>query len=108
MHTEGDDPMDPTERGAATARRGAVVHSGGDEVDGSDAPPLAPDVLSALEALPPVLTIDELAPVLRIGRKLAYAAVKSGEIPGGRRIGGRVRIYRDAVVEWLRTGKHRR
>jgi excisionase family DNA binding protein len=44
---------------------------------------------------PPVLTVEELAAMLRIERKTAYAAIRRGEIPGTRRIGGVIRISRE-------------
>lgn len=49
-----------------------------------------------------VLTVDELASLLRVNRDTAYRAVRAGEIPGVRRIGKTIRISRDAVLEWLR------
>jgi excisionase family DNA binding protein len=54
------------------------------------------------DALPPVMTVDELARLLRVNRKTAYDALARGEIPGARRIGRTYRISRDAVLEWLR------
>jgi excisionase family DNA binding protein len=50
---------------------------------------------------PPVLTVEELAALLRIERKTAYAAIRRGEIPGARRIGGVIRISRERVLAWL-------
>jgi excisionase family DNA binding protein len=50
---------------------------------------------------PPVLTVEELAAMLRIERKTAYAAIRRGEIPGARRIGGVIRISRERVLAWL-------
>jgi excisionase family DNA binding protein len=55
-------------------------------------------------ALPEVLTVDELAALLRVERKTVYAAIARGEIPGARRIGARLRISRDAVLRWLADG----
>lgn len=56
---------------------------------------------------PTVLTVDELAALLRIERKTAYSAIARGDIPGARRIGGVIRISRAAVLEWLALGQGR-
>ena len=56
---------------------------------------------NARSAVPAVLTVDELATLLRVDRKSAYAAISRGEIPGARRIGRAIRISRDAVLAWL-------
>jgi hypothetical protein len=42
------------------------------------------EVLGALEGYPPLLTIDEAAEVLRIGRSLAYAMAHHYESSDGR------------------------
>ncbi len=55
--------------------------------------------------LPSVLTVDELATLLRVNRKTVYEALSRGEIPGARRIGGRYRILRDAVIDWLASSQ---
>jgi excisionase family DNA binding protein len=57
--------------------------------------------------LPEVLTADELARLLRVDRKTAYAAIANGTIPGARRLGRTIRISRDAVLEWLREAQGR-
>ena len=57
--------------------------------------------------LPSVLTVDELATLLRINRKTVYSAIRAGEIPGVRRLGGTIRIHRDAVLAWLARGQGR-
>jgi excisionase family DNA binding protein len=53
---------------------------------------------------PAVLTVDELASMLRVNRKTLYASFRAGEIPGGRRIGAAIRFSRDAVLRWLAEG----
>ncbi|MBK8999624.1 MAG: helix-turn-helix domain-containing protein [Myxococcales bacterium] len=58
-------------------------------------------------AFPAVLTVDELAALLRVNRKTAYAAIKAGEIPGVRHIGGVIRAHRDTVLAWLQEGQAR-
>jgi excisionase family DNA binding protein len=52
----------------------------------------------------PVLTVEELAVLLRINRKTAYSAVRAGEIPGVRKVGGVIRVHRDTVLAWLAQG----
>lgn len=53
----------------------------------------------------PVMTVDELAALLRVNRKSVYEAIARGEIPGIRRIGRTVRASREAVLAWLREGR---
>jgi excisionase family DNA binding protein len=54
-----------------------------------------------------VLTVDELAALLRVDRKSAYAAIERREIPGVRQIGRAYRVSRAAVVAWLAEGQGR-
>lgn len=53
------------------------------------------------DELPAVLTVDELASLLRLNRKTVYESIQKGEIPGARRLGRTIRISRDAVLVWL-------
>jgi excisionase family DNA binding protein len=53
------------------------------------------------------MTVDELAELLRVERKTAYAAIANGEIPGVRRVGRSIRIFRQAVLYWLASGQGR-
>jgi excisionase family DNA binding protein len=53
------------------------------------------------QALPEVLTVDEVAELLRVNRKTVYAAIQRREFPGARRIGATIRVSRDAVLTWL-------
>lgn len=55
--------------------------------------------------IPEILTVDELALLLRVDRKSAYAAIKRGEIPGVRKIGKTIRVSRATVVSWLADGQ---
>lgn len=48
-----------------------------------------------------VLTVDELAVLLRLERKTVYRAIQRGEIPGARRVGRSIRVSRAAVLAWL-------
>jgi excisionase family DNA binding protein len=54
--------------------------------------------------LPPVLTVEEVADLMRIDRKTAYAAIASGGVPGVRRIGRCIRVSRDVLLRWLAEG----
>ena len=47
-----------------------------------------------------VLTVDEAAEFLRIGRNALYEAVGRNEVPH-RRIGKNIRLSRAALVRWL-------
>jgi excisionase family DNA binding protein len=55
-------------------------------------------------ALPSVLTVEEVADLMRIDRKTAYAAIACGEVPGVRRIGRCIRVSRDVLLRWLELG----
>jgi excisionase family DNA binding protein len=50
-----------------------------------------------------VLTVEETARMLRIGRSAAYAAVHAGEIPAIR-VGRKLRVPRRALEEMLSNG----
>ena len=63
---------------------------------------LAPNLFEA-----EVMIVDELACLLRVERKTAYAAIQRGEIPGVRHVGRSIRISRRAVLDWLRDGQGR-
>jgi len=54
----------------------------------------------SVEELPLVLTVEELMPVLCIGRNTAYDLVRSGQIQS-LRIGHQIRIPREALIEFI-------
>ena len=56
------------------------------------------------EELPEILTVDELARLLRLNRKTVYEAIAAGENPGVRKIGRSYRISRTKVLAWLAEG----
>jgi excisionase family DNA binding protein len=58
----------------------------------------------AAATLPSVLTVDEVADLMRIDRKTAYAAIAAGGVPGVRRIGRCIRVSRDVLLRWLAEG----
>ena len=52
--------------------------------------------------LPPLLTADDMASLLRISRASLYAMRSRGELPGVLYVGHRLRFRRDEVLEWIR------
>ena len=59
-------------------------------------------MLGAHDDLPLFLTADEAADLLRTSRKGIYAMVERGFLPGVTRLGRRVLIRRDDLLDWLR------
>lgn len=60
----------------------------------------AVDPVTTLTDLPLMLTVEETARVLRIGRNRAYEAVGDGSIPS-MRIGRKIRVPRKALAECI-------
>ena len=58
----------------------------------------------AVDNLPRVLTVPEMAKVLRIGRGSAYELVRIGAVPSIR-VGRLVRIPRDGLLAWMESEK---
>ena len=54
-----------------------------------------------LHDLPMTLWVEDLMPLLGIGRNTAYELIRSGQIRSVR-IGRQIRIPRDALLEFLR------
>ena len=54
-----------------------------------------------LQDLPMTLRVEELMPILGIGRNTAYELIRSGQIRSIR-IGRQICIPRDALLEFLR------
>ena len=52
-------------------------------------------------SLPPLLTSNEVANLLRTSRKAVYALVERRQIPGVIRLGRRVLFRQDALIDWL-------
>jgi excisionase family DNA binding protein len=52
--------------------------------------------------VPALLTPDEVAASLRTSRKAIYAMIERGQLPGIVRIGRRVLVRQDALLDWLR------
>ena len=51
--------------------------------------------------LPPLLTVDEAAALLRTTRKAIYARAERGQLPGVLRDGRRLLIVRDVLLQYL-------
>ena len=54
----------------------------------------------SLDELPLALRVEDLMPILGIGRNTAYELVRSGQIRSIK-VGRQIRVPRDAVVEFL-------
>ena len=50
--------------------------------------------------IPLIMTVEDLMPILLIGRNTAYDLVRSGEIQSIR-VGRQIRISRDALIAFL-------
>ena len=50
---------------------------------------------------PEVLTVTEVAVLLRISRASAYRAVRRRDIPGVVQVGKAVRVHRRTLIAWL-------
>ena len=55
---------------------------------------------NSIDELPLVLRVEDLMPILDIGRNTAYELVRSGRIRSVK-VGRQIRVPRDAVVEFL-------
>ncbi len=51
--------------------------------------------------LPHLLTLAEVADLLRTSPKATYAMIARGQLPGVVRIGRRVLVHADELVDWL-------
>lgn len=53
-----------------------------------------------LDNCPALLTVPELATVLRVGRNTAYRLIDDGTIPAIK-IGRQIRVYREDVIRYV-------
>lgn len=51
-----------------------------------------------------LMTVDELAVLLRLNRDTTYKAVADRQIPGVHRIGRTIRISRRSILDWIDGG----
>ncbi|MBE6910356.1 MAG: helix-turn-helix domain-containing protein [Ruminococcaceae bacterium] len=56
----------------------------------------------SLDDLPLALKVENLMPILGVGRNTAYELVRSGQIRSVK-VGRQIRVPRDAVVDFLGT-----
>lgn len=54
--------------------------------------------------LPLIMRVEDLMPILRIGRNTAYMLVRCGKIRSIR-VGRNIRIPRDAIIDYLTQAK---
>ena len=65
--------------------------------------PPRPTVLGMNETgAPEVLTVDDVADLLRVDRKTVYEAIRQKQIPGVVHIGRAIRVHRATLEAWLR------
>jgi len=57
--------------------------------------------MSALESLPLLLTVAETATLLRTSPKAVYAMIERGLLPGVTRLGRRVLVRSDTLLDFL-------
>ena len=54
-----------------------------------------------IRTLPQLLTTTEVADLLRTSQKATYAMIARGQLPGVIRIGRRVLVRADVLLDWL-------
>jgi len=54
-----------------------------------------------IDTWPPLLTIAEVASLLRTSRKAVYSMAERAQLPGVTRIGRRLLVRRDDLLSWL-------
>jgi excisionase family DNA binding protein len=57
--------------------------------------------VNPLNTLPVLLTVDDVADLLRTTRKAVYVMIERGQLPGVTRLGRRVLLRSDRLLEWL-------
>jgi excisionase family DNA binding protein len=57
--------------------------------------------VNLLKGLPVLLTVDDAADLLRTTRKAVYVMIERGQLPGVTRLGRRVLLRSDRLLEWL-------
>ena len=57
--------------------------------------------MTQFDDLPPLLTVDDAASLLRTTRKAVYVMIERGLLPGVTRLGRRVLVRSDRLLKWL-------
>lgn len=50
------------------------------------------------------LTLDEVASILRIGKRTAYELARTGRLGGAAKVGGSWRVLKEEFDKWVRGG----
>lgn len=58
----------------------------------------------SFDELPLTLRVEDLMPILNIGRNTAYELVRSGQIPSIR-VGRQLRVPKDALIRFLQASE---
>ena len=57
--------------------------------------------MTGSQMAPEFFTMQEVGEILRTSRAAIYAMVERGQLPGVTRIGRRILIQREALLDWL-------
>lgn len=52
-----------------------------------------------------VMTVDEVAALLRCNTKTIYDAIKLGQLPGAVHLGRVIRVHKPTIVAWMASGQ---
>jgi excisionase family DNA binding protein len=88
--------------GSARATYGRSDAQDADHQGGAGAPArVGPSNGPSIDSLPVLLTMAEVAAMLRTSRKAIYAMAERRQLPGLTRIGRRLLVRRDDLLSWL-------
>lgn len=90
VSTAPDTNLSPSQHGSLTSRTNPTT---------SSAAQLETD------ELPPLLTVEEVAVLIRTTPKSVYTMIDRGQLPGVTRLGRRLRVHRDDLVRWLHESR---
>lgn len=76
-----------------------------EEVETSERTPGNVVNATSLSDLPHMLTVDEVASVLRTTRAAIYTMAARGSLAGVTRVGRRLLVSRDDLIRWLRENR---